>query len=305
MNYYERHIGDYLKDTSHLSLLEHGVYCRLMDVYYTRECGIDASDAARLIGARSKDEKAALESVLREFFELVGGIYVQGRCDAEIARFQDKQRKAKASANSRWSHSERNANASKTHVQTECEPDANALRTHCEGNAPNNQTPDTSNQTPNTKPPNPPTGGEPDGFAEFWSAYPRKTAKPAALRAFRAQRVNGKLPDILADVERRKTAPEWAKDGGQFIPHPATYLTQRRWEDGPEIGQISPLIEPAKPPKSESFAERDRRAGMERWEQMTGRKHPELERLRGSAGAEIIDSMPLERIEHGSADQSH
>ena len=40
MNYYKRHIGDYLKDTAHLSLLEHGVYARLLDVYYTRETAI-------------------------------------------------------------------------------------------------------------------------------------------------------------------------------------------------------------------------------------------------------------------------
>jgi uncharacterized protein YdaU (DUF1376 family) len=32
VNYYERHIGDYLKDTAHLSLLEHGIYTRLLDV---------------------------------------------------------------------------------------------------------------------------------------------------------------------------------------------------------------------------------------------------------------------------------
>ena len=48
MNYYERHIGDYLKDTAHLSLLEHGVYSRLLDVYYTRESPIPAADAERL-----------------------------------------------------------------------------------------------------------------------------------------------------------------------------------------------------------------------------------------------------------------
>jgi uncharacterized protein YdaU (DUF1376 family) len=90
VNYYERHIGDYLKDTSHLSLLEHGIYTRLLDVYYTRECGIDAADVARLIGARSKDEKAALAVVLSDFFVLESGVYVQARCDREIARYQKK-----------------------------------------------------------------------------------------------------------------------------------------------------------------------------------------------------------------------
>ena len=54
MNYYKRHIGDYMKDASHLSLLEHGVYMRLIDVYYTRESSIPEDQAARLIGARTK-----------------------------------------------------------------------------------------------------------------------------------------------------------------------------------------------------------------------------------------------------------
>ena len=90
MNYYERHIGDYLKDTAHLSLLEHGVYTRLMDVYYTREGRIPAEDAARLIGARTRDERAALSAVLAEFFVLADGSHVQDRCEREIERFKDK-----------------------------------------------------------------------------------------------------------------------------------------------------------------------------------------------------------------------
>ena len=142
MNYYERHIGDYLKDTAHLSLLEHGVYTRLMDVYYTREGAIPAAEAARLIGARSKDEREALATVLAEFFRVVDGAHAQDRCEREIARFKDKQNKAKRSAEARWSaqrpDSDGNANAS-----------ADAMRTHSEGNAPRArpQTPVTSNHS--------------------------------------------------------------------------------------------------------------------------------------------------------------
>jgi uncharacterized protein YdaU (DUF1376 family) len=84
MNFYKRHIGDYLKDTAHLSLLEHGVYTRLLDVYYTRESGIPDDQAARLIGARGRDETAALKVVLAEFFELVDGTWIQDRCEREI-----------------------------------------------------------------------------------------------------------------------------------------------------------------------------------------------------------------------------
>ena len=52
------------------------------------------------------------------------------------------------------------------------------------------------------------------------------------MKAFRAQRINGELPDILADIDRKAASDSWQKDGGQFIPNPATYLNQRRWEDG-------------------------------------------------------------------------
>jgi uncharacterized protein YdaU (DUF1376 family) len=140
MNYYERHIGDYLKDTAHLSLLEHGVYTRLLDVYYIREQGIPDDQAARLIGARSKEEREALGAVLQEFFTQRDGIWIQKRCDEEIARLADKRRKASASANARWSHTGRNANAS-----------TDAKRTQSEGNA--LQSPDSNHQGEEGKPP--------------------------------------------------------------------------------------------------------------------------------------------------------
>jgi uncharacterized protein YdaU (DUF1376 family) len=85
MNFYKRHIGDYIKKAGHLTLLEHGIYARLMDVYYTREAGIPEDKAARLIGARTKDEQQALASVLEEFFDLVDGTWVQNRCEEEVA----------------------------------------------------------------------------------------------------------------------------------------------------------------------------------------------------------------------------
>lgn len=158
MNYYERHIGDYLKDTTHLSLLEHGVYTRLLDLYYTKEAPIARDQAARLIGARSTEELQALNAVLTEFFEDREGSLHQRRCDVEIAKFKDKQSKAKASANARWSRQlsdpGRNANASTT-----------ALRTHSEGNATRArpQAPDTRHQTPNTV--DPPASRVPPAFA--------------------------------------------------------------------------------------------------------------------------------------------
>ena len=53
MNYYKRHIGDYAAATRHLSMLEHGAYTMLLDVYYTSEQPLpaDPKKAARKAGA--------------------------------------------------------------------------------------------------------------------------------------------------------------------------------------------------------------------------------------------------------------
>lgn len=93
MNFYKRHIGDYIKKAGHLTLLEHGVYARLMDVYYTREAGIPEDKVGRLIGARSKEELQALSNVLDEFFTLVDGLWTQGRCEEEIGNASEKAEK--------------------------------------------------------------------------------------------------------------------------------------------------------------------------------------------------------------------
>jgi hypothetical protein len=69
-------------------------------------------------------------------------------------------------------------------------------------------------------------------FAEVWSAYPKKSAKPAAEKAFKAAKVDEHtLGTILADIESRKACDDWKKENGKYVPNPATYLNQRRWED--------------------------------------------------------------------------
>lgn len=59
MHYYEHHIGDYRRDTAHLTLLEHGVYRQLLDWYYLSEKPIPANREAviRKISARTQEER--------------------------------------------------------------------------------------------------------------------------------------------------------------------------------------------------------------------------------------------------------
>ena len=221
LNYYEHHLGDWAAATGHLSWDEDMAYTRLLRAYYHHERAIPDGQQYRLAKASTPAQPKAVDQGLAEVCELRDGHHHQKRADAEVARYQDKQRKAKASAEARWSQSTRNANAS---------PDA--MRTHSEGNA--LQTPDTRHQS--KKPPHPPRGATvrefPPGFDAFWSAYPRKTAKPQAAKAFaRLGNTDDLLPVMLAAIARQRLSPQWTKDGGEFIPHPATWINGRRWED--------------------------------------------------------------------------
>lgn len=91
MNYYERHLGDYAKDTAHLTMLEHGAYTLLLDRYYATEAPIPADQAHRLARARSPEEREAVDAVLEEFFELRDGQWHHSRCDEVIAEYQDSE----------------------------------------------------------------------------------------------------------------------------------------------------------------------------------------------------------------------
>jgi hypothetical protein len=68
-------------------------------------------------------------------------------------------------------------------------------------------------------------------FETFWRAYPRKVGRGLAEEAFAKVGGVGLLDRIIPAIEAQRKAPDWTKDGGQFIPHPTTWLNQKRWED--------------------------------------------------------------------------
>lgn len=87
-----------------------------------------------------------------------------------------------------------------------------------------------------------------DGFATFWKHYPKRVAKPQALKAWNKIKPAGHmLTDLMAALEKQKAGEQWLKDGGQFIPYPATWLNSRRWEDEAPPA-ASEMAEPARNP---------------------------------------------------------
>ena len=85
-------------------------------------------------------------------------------------------------------------------------------------------------------PPNPPTAKESDvqerRFAEFWQIYPKKVGKKAALTLWKRLKPNADLFErILQAVTAAKDSDQWRREGGRFVPNPATWLNQGRWDD--------------------------------------------------------------------------
>lgn len=71
-------------------------------------------------------------------------------------------------------------------------------------------------------------------FNEFWQAYPRKVGKAAALRKWMVLRPSAELHSrIMNALAEQKKSAQWNRDGGQYIPHPTTWLNQGRWDDEP------------------------------------------------------------------------
>lgn len=121
MNYYPHHIADFNNATRHLTLVERALYRELIDRYYETENAIPADDfdgLARKVLARSDEEKAALRSVLAEFFTLVDGVYSHKRCDAEILIYKEKIDNAhKAGKASALARAKRKVNKRSTGVE--------------------------------------------------------------------------------------------------------------------------------------------------------------------------------------------
>lgn len=74
-------------------------------------------------------------------------------------------------------------------------------------------------------------------FFEFWELYPKKQAKKTALKSYmKVFKENKKLShkELISAVKKQMNSKQWKKDGGEFIPMPATWINQERWKDSDE-----------------------------------------------------------------------
>lgn len=73
-------------------------------------------------------------------------------------------------------------------------------------------------------------------FDSFWEEYPRKVGKEIA-RSKWAKLTDQERELALKELPNHKKSTGWNKDGGQFIPHPTTWINQKRWNDEVKVNK--------------------------------------------------------------------
>jgi uncharacterized protein YdaU (DUF1376 family) len=128
-SWYPRYYGDYMRDTGHLTLAQHGAYTKLLDQYYAHGKGIPADHEAlfRMCSAMHDEERAAVAYVADKYFPVNGdGMRHNRRADRELAKLADRSESARQSAKARWD-SNCNADAMRTHCERIANGDALAM----------------------------------------------------------------------------------------------------------------------------------------------------------------------------------
>jgi len=215
MHYYQMNIGDYASHTSHLTPMEDLAFRRLLDYYYLHESPIPNDIELITRKLRLNGRSTDVQQVLNEFFILVENEWINARANDEIRAFKSKKVQA--------------TQAGKASGIARIERMFNGRSTDDEPNT--KHKPLTINHK--LKPPNPLSriNALDDGFVEFWNYYPKKIGKDKALAAWGKKKP--KVDIVLNTLKWQKESEEWNKENGQFIPNPATYINQGRWQDEP------------------------------------------------------------------------
>lgn len=249
MNYYRRYVGDYLRDTGHLSMTEHGAYCLMLDYSYATEKPLptDLDALCRLCRAISKCEQQAVRRVAAEFFELRDDGYHNARADHEIEVAQatiSKQRESGVqTASKRWAKVEPDTANKSSNGSTHKSTDNLTDRSTYKSTSRLSIQPPTTNLKSKTKSNTLPPFGEPDfAFSEFWQHWPaseRKGSRKDCLKVWTDRKLGLMADEIIAHVEAMKASKQWQDKTKDLIPSPKVYLTQSRW-DGAQLPAVEP-----------------------------------------------------------------
>lgn len=236
---------DFLTDSHVVSmtLTERGAYITLLCLcWMERSLPTQPSALARLCRV-SEAAFVRLWPALEPCFTVVNGRLIQGRIERE-RRKQEVYRQLKSDAGKKGGRPKTNGkhrlgsalpvlkqNESRSKAN-ESPPSSSSIFVSDLQSSNEDQELQPSNQT-DPRPLRTALAG--DGrFDRFWALYPNKKGKDDAKKAWQKRHPSDALTEIiLRAVEVQKQWPEWTKDAGRFIPHPATWLNRGSWDDEP------------------------------------------------------------------------
>lgn len=133
------YIGDYLRDTMHLTTEEHGAYLLLIFAAWERGNSLREPDLAAIVRLPPK-RWAAMRDKLAALFDVADACWTHRRVQRELDAAEGKSRKARESANERWKDKreacDRNANASPEHMPLACSSQSQSEEKETKGVSP-------------------------------------------------------------------------------------------------------------------------------------------------------------------------
>lgn len=201
MNWFKLYIGDYQRDTAHLSITEHGAYMLMLQHYYATERALPVGKALhRMLRAQDKAERDAIDAIAAQFWAETPAGLVNARADAELAKAgaQADTNRAIAQAREAKRKAAREPHDDSTNRATKVQP---------------NQTPDTRHQTKPEPPVDPhhPAGGQARADVDV-VGNAQLTPAGAVCRAMRQAGiadVNPGHPRLLALLQAGATEAEF------------------------------------------------------------------------------------------------
>lgn len=234
LQWYARYPGDYLRDTAHLTMLEHGAYTLLMDYYYSTATPLPANADAnaptlalatnprlyRICRAVTPEEQEAVDSVINDFFKLHEGNYHHARIDEEIEKREEISEKRRAAREARMNKPPKGKG---TNAPTNAPTNAGASATA------NEDTTTTTTTVLDIY-----IGGAhftPEMYFEvFWNDYP--AVKPKGNKSKALEKFKAIMKEIKDYEQFDRATKEYRKfcDAGNYNQHAVTWLNQRGWE---------------------------------------------------------------------------
>ena len=215
--------GDYGRKTAHLSVVENGAYLLLLIHYYAtgRPLPNDKVSLYRIARAHGDDERAAVDSVVSQFFTLQDDGYHNSRADVELGKRAEFHNKLAAAGRKRWQ-------------QPGIEPGTSQAVSVAGSPAIARPQPQPQLQKEKTSSA-PKTGAREIGsteFQAFWDAYPRHEGRKPALKAWMRLNLDSRLGEVLAGLEAWK-----ANRDPTYMPYAQGWLNQESWKDTPLGGK--------------------------------------------------------------------